>query len=295
MKTKFIFLVLSCLALESFTEMFPAHHAKWSLKGISSRKFAGSAIPYHYDSVRLSSPYQFDHPARASTQGYVVIKYPIFQNNDLNEIIKKAVLSPLKVNYQFKNAVAAEHPALSNLDAINNPAADYKALAGAFLKQFEAQAPQEDLQAYWYADIEVKAISDQTDYIALLCKKDYFTGGSHDLYDHIYLNYDVRNHRLVTLTSVLQPGKLNQLKVIAERIFRKNEGLTPTQELDGYFFQNGKFDLPDNFTITSKGLMFLYDYYELKPFAAGTTALIIPFADLKHLVLPNSIWARRIQ
>ncbi len=111
----------------------------------------------------------------------------------------------------------------------------------------------------------------------------------------ISFNYDVRNRNVFTLASQLKPGMLNQLKAIAERIFRKNEGLTSTQDLDGYFFENGKFDLTDNFTITAKGLMFMYDYYEIKPFAAGTTNLVIPFNDLKDLVIPGTVLARQMQ
>jgi Protein of unknown function (DUF3298) len=260
-----------------------------------SFQHADAQVSYHIDSVKVTSGYKFDHPAPAASQAYVRIVYPNFQDNKLNSIIKSAVLSPLQVKYQFQNAVSAQHPALSNMDAINNGAADYREMGINFLHQFEAQAPQEDLNAYWYADIHVKVLTEKQDYTAVLCEKDYFTGGQHDLYDHIYLNYDNDNHQLITLNSQLKPGTQNQLKVIAGRIFRTNEGLTPEQELDGYFFEDEKFDLPVNFTITNKGLLFFYDYYEIKPFAAGITKLLIPFAALKDIVLPGSILARQMK
>jgi hypothetical protein len=113
----------------------------------------------------------------------------------------------------------------------------------------------------------------------------------HDLYDHQFLNYDKLTHRLISLESQFKANKQGQLREIAERIFRKNEHLSPTDKLDGYFFENNKFGLPVSFTITDKGLMFFYEYYEIKPFAAGTTQLVIPFTELKGLVLPGSILA----
>jgi hypothetical protein len=256
---------------------------------------ADAQASYHNDSVKVTSNYKFDYAASAASQAYVRIVYPIFRDNRLNNIIKSVVLSPLQVKYQFQNTFAAKHPALSNMDAINNGAADYRELAHDFLHQFEAQAPDEDLRAYWYADIHVKVLAEKQDYTAVVCEKDYFTGGLHDLYDHIYLNYDNRNHQLITLKSQLKPGTQNQLKVISEHIFRTNEGLAPEEELDDYFFENKKFDLPANFTITDKGLLFFYDYYEIKPFAAGTTTLIVPFAELEDLVLPNSVLANQMR
>lgn len=278
------------LTLESFSRPLPYS----SFKDKHKTKVISEYTKYHYDSVKVTSNYKFDNAAVAATQAHVLILYPVFTNTDLNNIVKEAILAPFKVKHQFNDTAAKAHPALSNMDAINNTASDYQGLAANFLKQFETQAPQEELRAYWYADIEVRVETDQSDYIALRCKKDYFTGGLHDLYGNTYLNYDVHDHKVFSLVSQLKGGKLSQLKAIAERVFRENESLTSTQELDGYFFENGKFQLPDNFTITAKGLSFLYDYYEIKPFAAGTTALVIPFAALKELVLPNSVLGRRI-
>ncbi|WP_214072571.1 RsiV family protein [Mucilaginibacter sp. dw_454] len=263
----------------------------FGLLSFKSGNTADTPASYHYGSVKLTSTYKFDHPAPGAAEAFARVVYPIFRDNKLNNIITSAVLSPLKVKYDFQNTLAAEHPTLSNMDAINTGAAGYPELGHNFLQQFEAQASQDDFKAYWYADIHVKVLAEKQDYTALLCEKDYFTGGLHDLYDHIYLNYDNRNHQLITLNSQFKPNMQNELKVIAERIFRKNEGLASTQELDGYFFKDDQFNLPANFTITDQGLLFFYDYYEIKPFAAGTTQLVIPFADLKDLVLPNSVLA----
>jgi hypothetical protein len=256
---------------------------------------AGTPARYNYDSVKLTSTYHFDHPAPAAKEAFARVVYPVLTDKQLNDFIKSAVLSTLTVKYDFQNSFAALHPALSDISAINNGAADYQELARNFLQQFEAHAPQEDLQAYWYADIQVKVITDQPDYTVVTCEKDFFTGGAHDLYDHLYLNYDKRNHRMVTLDSQLKPNAQNQLKAIAERIFRKNEGLNPTAELDGYFFKDEQFALPADFTITDKGVSFYYQYNEIKPFAAGTTQLLVPFAELKNLVQPGSVLAGQMK
>ncbi|MNL65691.1 hypothetical protein D3C87_1900590 [compost metagenome] len=83
---------------------------------------------------------------------------------------------------------------------------------------------------------------------------------------------------------------MSKLTAVAEKIFRKNEKLSPTESLkDKYFFENDTFSLNQNFTITEKGLKFLYNPYEIKAYVYGTTELLIPFAELKDIAKPNSL------
>ncbi len=42
-------------------------------------------------------------------------------------------------------------------------------------------------------------------------------------------------------------------------------------------------------TVTKEGLKFLYNPYEIKPYAAGNTALIVPFSTIKDILKPSSI------
>ena len=291
MKTSICLLAAASLALDSLSSLQPSISSTKHLSAIEISIACNPPLIYHYDSVKLISAFKYEHPVSPNKQAFAKIVYTIFADNRLNSLVANAVLSPLKVKYQFKNSFASEHPALSNMEAVNNSASAYRELAANFLRQFETEAPGEYLKAYWYADIRVRVIRENRDFTAVVCEKDYFTGGLHDLYDHQFLNYDKRNHRLITLESQLKPNKQEQLKSIAERIFRKDEHLSSADELEGYFFENNKFDLPANFTITDKGLLFFYEYYEIKPFAAGTTQLVIPFTALKGLVLPGSVLA----
>jgi len=41
--------------------------------------------------------------------------------------------------------------------------------------------------------------------------------------------------------------------------------------------------------VSEKGLVFLYNAYEIDAYAAGRTILTIPFADLKDIAKPNSL------
>jgi hypothetical protein len=86
------------------------------------------------------------------------------------------------------------------------------------------------------------------------------------------------------------------LTKVADSIFRKQENLTPTASLkNDYFFKGDQFSLNKNFLITPLGLKFLYNQYEIKPYAAGQTVLDIPYAQIKTLLQPGTVVDRYIK
>jgi len=57
----------------------------------------------------------------------------------------------------------------------------------------------------------------------------------------------------------------------------------------GFYFENDVFKLTANFAITKEGLKFLYNPYEIAPYALGQQEIIIPYAALGELIKPNSL------
>jgi hypothetical protein len=93
----------------------------------------------------------------------------------------------------------------------------------------------------------------------------------------------------------LVDGYHSELTKIAEQIFRKNEKLTDTSSLArDYFFKDNKFALNENYSITPAGFKFVYNQYEIKPYAAGKTELLLPYSQIKKLMRPQSVAAQYI-
>ncbi len=115
-----------------------------------------------------------------------------------------------------------------------------------------------------------------------------FTGGAHGLNLTSFINWDARLHKTLQLNDVFAAGYEQKLNQIAEQIFRKNELLSPAASLaDDYFFKNAKFVLNNNFVITPLGLRFVYNPYEIKPYAAGQTTIDIPYTQISKLLRPG--------
>ena len=83
----------------------------------------------------------------------------------------------------------------------------------------------------------------------------------------------------------------DSLNQVAELIFKKNEGLRADAPIDSnsYFFTDHRFSINNNFVFTTEGIKFLYNQYEIKPYAAGKTELLVPYAKIKSLIKPGSV------
>jgi len=123
-----------------------------------------------------------------------------------------------------------------------------------------------------------------------------YTGGAHPSSLSYFINWNTKTNKKITLADIFKDNGQDSLKTIAEGIFRKNEKLSATATLkNDYFFKDGKFALNNNYVITPTGIRFLYNEYEIKPYAAGTTDLFIPYSQIKTLLRPNTVVSQYIK
>lgn len=137
----------------------------------------------------------------------------------------------------------------------------------------------------WSLEVKTNVLRQSPKWVSVAHDLFVYSGGAHPNHATRYVNYARATGHRLTLAELFQPDFEKTLTGIAERRFRQNEGLNPGSPLtEGYFFENGKFRLNDNFILTDTGLKFLYNPYEIKPYAAGETELAIPFTELEGIL-----------
>ncbi|MEO3408560.1 DUF3298 domain-containing protein [Mucilaginibacter sp. CAU 1740] len=142
----------------------------------------------------------------------------------------------------------------------------------------------------------VKVLRQDTSLITLQVKGYTYTGGAHGGSFTGFVNWDTKAGKNLTLEDIFIAGYQDKLTIIAEKIFRKDEKLSETASLkDNYFFKDDKFALNTNFSVTPLGIKFLYNQYEIKPYAAGITELFIPYAQIKSLLRPGTVVSQFIK
>lgn len=230
-------------------------------------------LTYKIERIQVLSNYIPKQQDKVKDTTKATISYPLFQNKALNDYLLKQVFS----------FFSQEEPPTS-----------YQDVANSFVKGYDEFATEnKDYTHSWYLDINIKPISQFKNYIALAYAHSDYTGGAHGSHNIIYLNFDPIQNKPLTLDSLIENGSSVKLTALGEQIFRKDEKLSATEPLiEKYFFENGKFILPLNFYVGKNGLVFLYNAYEIKPYAAGTTELVIPFDQLKGILKPQYITAK---
>lgn len=115
--------------------------------------------------------------------------------------------------------------------------------------------------------------------IATLNYSEYgYTGGAHPFSGQRYYLMDINNGQQLTLDALLSPGYEAALNEAGEKAFRETRELPPDNNLEdaGFWFENNTFKLNTNFGALEDGMIFVFNPYEVAPYALGPTEFTIP-------------------
>ncbi|WP_134090885.1 DUF3298 and DUF4163 domain-containing protein [Olivibacter sp. XZL3] len=220
-------------------------------------------LHYSYEHYRVSSKEVVDNEGNKDTTYFNAI-FPEFENKQINDLVKRQFTANRQPDTQY-NSIEEE--------------------AKAFIETYEDFVKLDEYPRAWYSEMYAKVIQNTPDYLCVSLELSDYTGGAHGNYTTLFFNYDPVKVDTIGLEKIIPVKKQASLTKVAEQIFRKQEGLSPEQALDeSYFFEDNTFHLNNNFSLTPKGLLFLYNVYEIKPYAAGITKLMLPYAQIDSLM-----------
>lgn len=201
---------------------------------------------------------------------YVNIRYPQFKSEPVNNFVKKVLL-------------ISDNPDVQ--------AGTVEELAGAFISNYDKFAGSQKGYSFpWEKTIDFIPVKQWPGMITFSKTQYEFAGGAHGNYGTFYYNYNTRTDSVIKLDDLIDATNRQKLTAVAERSFRRQENLADTASLkNGYFFEKGKFALNQNFLIQQDGLLFFYNPYEIKPYAAGTTRLFIPYTAINNILKKDAI------
>lgn len=111
-----------------------------------------------------------------------------------------------------------------------------------------------------------------------------FTGGAHPNGTTIYAIISKETGEELHLKDIV--SDLAAFDKIAEKKFREAREISPLADLEAedFWFTGGKFASNSNFTVSKDGFHFLFNAYEIAPYAMGITEYFIPMNEVKHLL-----------
>jgi hypothetical protein len=207
----------------------------------------------------------------------VKIKYPVFNRDSiLNDTVTNKLIVLFTAEKPDKNLTAFIKRFMDNY------------------QDFKKSDPRSGM--FFTLDSYARLIRQDSSLTTLEVGGYNFQGGAHGASATTFINWNTKSRKNIRLNDILIDGYTDKLTKVADSLFRQQEKLSYTASLkDNYFFKNDVFALNTNFLITPLGLRFLYNQYEIKPYAAGKTDLFIPYTKIKSLLRPNTVIAQYLK
>jgi hypothetical protein len=111
-----------------------------------------------------------------------------------------------------------------------------------------------------------------------------YSGGAHANRTVEYENYTIKEGKELDMKDIFVKGYLHKLTLEANRFYRESNKLSAQDSLTKIGWYGDSFILSDNFAITTKGLEFLYNPYEIKPHIAGITTFLLPYKRITSIM-----------
>ena len=108
-----------------------------------------------------------------------------------------------------------------------------------------------------------------------------YEGGAHGIEGNRYFTIDLTTRHILTLNDLFNEKDLPKVKTLLwEQYNNSNKEYEPVIGADS-------FNLSNNIYLDSKGVHFIYDVYEIAPYAAGEKDLLLYFGQLEELFRPE--------
>ena len=205
-----------------------------------------------------------------------LIRYPEFDfaankkaERSLNAFIDTLKLKPLA---DFAEDAEAD----GNLDSLTQRFfSEYRDIINEF----------EDYFIPWRIESNISPVFTGENVTTIKAEIFFQTGGAHPNAFVNYYSFELNSGKRLKLSDIFKPEQRSKLNKIAETVFRKEKNIPPDKSLKefGYWFENNKFVLNDNFGILKDGIVFHFNAYEIAPYAMGHTEIIIPTEKINNL------------
>ena len=115
-----------------------------------------------------------------------------------------------------------------------------------------------------------------------------FTGGAHGLEQLLTLNFDKTTGKTITLDDVMVTGYQMRLNELLQKALLEKADCKDINELHdkGYLFSMEMYP-SNNFVLGKDGITFIYNPYEIAPYALGRIELKLSYSTLEPIMKKN--------
>lgn len=135
-----------------------------------------------------------------------------------------------------------------------------------------------------YCDIKGKSASGYKGYISYIMTREEYRGGAHPSTENTVVCFDPATGAEITLKDIFKDGYEEPLLEMLNRKLMADEGVSTIEGLreKGYFGED--MFITNNFILGNDSMTFLYNRYEIAPYAMGDILISLDYETLKDIM-----------
>ena len=214
-------------------------------------------------------------------QVHLKLLQPTAENGDRTQIINEALMSRLLNKSGERDLQTAAEKFAEDYTT------SYKNTMLPLYNQDRADTTKKAWYEYHYI-IEATTQPGTANTLTYLATIDYYEGGAHGINQLITFNFDIATGKQITLADLFAPGYETELKNTLLKALKSKTGLNSMNELKeaGYLYSMDIFP-SENFILNDETITFVYNPYEIAPYAVGSIELIITYSEVSKILNPS--------
>lgn len=133
----------------------------------------------------------------------------------------------------------------------------------------------------WEKVINMQILHNSDDVLCLEYTKYAYTGGAHGMMHSAYDIISLQDGSLLTYESIFDSTQTAQLSLLLNEKIREKYQIAKEVSLTEFGFFTDKVQPNHNIYVTGSGIGFLYNSYEIAPYAFGTTNIFLEFKEIQ--------------
>lgn len=212
----------------------------------------------------------------------------------LDEVDSVAVRMNRSIQREFLGDDYATLTPVAAVDSFRNAyLADYRNEVGAIFEKERANASSEEEIPAWFSQTySLVTFVEEGQGGVINATANYFVdmGGAHPHQWSQWLNFDFVTGRILEKDEVFHLEASADIEaMLLDKLIRMQAEEHPDMQVNSLedlqnmgFLQHTNMFIPDNFLLSKRGLLFLFNRYDIAPYSAGEIVIEVPYEEIGH-------------
>ena len=217
----------------------------------------------------------------------------------LDEVDSVAVRMNRSIQREFLGDDYATLAPVAAVDSFRNAyLADYRNEVGAIFEKERANASSEEEIPAWFSQTySLVTFVEEGQGGVINATANYFVdmGGAHPHQWSQWLNFDFVTGRILEKDEVFHLEASADIEaMLLDKLIRMQAEEHPDMQVNSLedlqnmgFLQHTNMFIPDNFLLSKRGLLFLFNRYDIAPYSAGEIVIEVPYEEIGHYLKIN--------